>query len=411
MDIFDKYSGISERHGQLLAQGADPFAVCMDKIVSATEALVNGKPVILFGTNNYLGLTFDPDCIAAAADAIRSQGTGTTGSRIANGTYGSHKALEAAMAAFFEKDHAMVFPTGYQANLGIIAGVAGARDLVFLDADSHASIYDGCRLSGANLVRFRHNSPEDLDRRLGRVKDESQHKVVVIESIYSMFGDCAPLKEFVEVKERHGATLILDEAHSVGVFGAKGQGLAYELGILDKVDFIIGTFSKSLGAVGGFGASSHPRFETLRFTSRQYMFTASSSPSSVASVTCALEKMAARPELRQQLWQNSKDIHDSFRSMGLEVCADASPIIAVRLPDEATAVTMWNALLQHGLYVNLALPPGTPDNACLLRCSVSAAHTHEQIDQICEIFSEVVKLVGLPLKTPAGEPVDVAALG
>ncbi|HMB77725.1 MAG TPA: pyridoxal phosphate-dependent aminotransferase family protein [Kiloniellaceae bacterium] len=411
MDILDKYDGIAERHDQLLAKGADPFNVCMDRIVSATEAIVDGKPVILFGTNNYLGLTFDPDCIEAAADSIRSQGTGTTGSRIANGTYGSHKALEAEMAAFFEKDHTMIFPTGYQANLGAIAGVAGPRDLIFLDADSHSSIYDGCRLSGADLVRFRHNDPADLDRRLARAKDSSQQKVVVLESIYSMFGDCAPLADFIAVKEKHGATVILDEAHSVGVFGAKGQGLAYELGILDKVDFIVGTFSKSLGAVGGFCASSHPGFETLRFTARQYMFTASSSPSSVASVRCALAKMAAHPELRQRLWQNAKDIHDAFHAMGLQVCADASPIIAVRLPDEITAVTMWNALLQNGVYVNLALPPGTPDKTCLLRCSVSAAHRPEQVEQICATFAAVIEQIGLPVKRPAGDPVDVAALG
>lgn len=411
MDILDKYDSIAERHDQLLANGAEPFGLCMDRIVSATEAIVEGKPVILFGTNNYLGLTFDPDCIEAAAESLRTQGTGTTGSRIANGTYGSHKALEAEMAAFFEKKQTMVYPTGYQANLGAIAGVAGARDLIYLDADSHSSIYDGCRLSGADLVRFRHNDPADLDRRLARVKDESQQKVVVLESIYSMFGDCAPLEAFIEVKERHGAILILDEAHSVGVFGKRGQGLAYELGLLDKVDFIVGTFSKSLGAVGGFCSSSHPSFDTLRFTTRQYMFTASSSPSSIASVRCALGKMADHPELRQRLWQNCKDLHDSFHAMGLEVCAEASPIIAVRLPDEATAVTMWNALLQNGVYVNLALPPGTPENTCLLRCSVSAAHTPEQIDRICQTFAAVIEQIGLPLKRPSGDPVDVAALG
>jgi 7-keto-8-aminopelargonate synthetase-like enzyme len=411
MDIFDKYSSLAERHGQLAATGTDPFGVCMDRIISATEALVNGRSVILFGTNNYLGLTFDPDCIEAAVRSVQSQGTGTTGSRIANGTYGSHRALEEAIAAFLEKKDAMVFPTGYQANLGIIAGVAGPRDVIFLDADSHASIYDGCRLSGATLVRFRHNDPADLDRRLARAKDDKANKVVVIESIYSMFGDCAPLKEFVDVKERHGATMILDEAHSLGVFGQRGQGLAHELGIIDQVEFIVGTFSKSLGAVGGFGVSSHPHFKTLRITSRQYMFTASSSPSSVASVTCALQKMAERPELRQRLWQNSKDIHDSFSAMGLEVCADTSPIIAVRLPDVETSFAMWNALLNSGVYVNLAVPPGTPDNACLLRCSVSAAHSPEQIDQICAIFAQVVKDIGLPLKKPTGEPVDVAALG
>jgi 8-amino-7-oxononanoate synthase len=210
-----------------------------------------------------------------------------------------------------------------------------------------------------------------------------------------MFGDVAPLAKFVEVTKRHGATMILDEAHSFGVYGRKGQGLAHELGLNDDVDFIAGTYSKSLGAVGGFVVSSHPRFETLRYTCRQYMFTASSLPSSLASVRCALDKVGEGDHLRRSLWQNAKDLHDRLSALGFHICAPTSPILAVKLPDEASAVAMWNGLLQNGVYVNLALPPGTPDDTCLMRCSVSAAHTPEQVETILATFEAVGREVGV----------------
>jgi len=389
MDIFDKYALASGRHDRVLEVGSDPFNLRMEEIYSATEALVNGRRTILVGTNNYLGITFDPACTDAAIDAIRRYGTGTTGSRIANGTYAAHLALEEALSRFLGRRSTMVFPTGYQANLGILAGLAGAGDTIFLDADSHASIYDGCRLSGATLVRFRHNDPKDLDKRLTRLGTEGGCKLVVVEGIYSILGDRAPLDEFAEVKRKHDAYLLADEAHSLGVLGDHGRGLAEEQGVEDDVDFVVGTFSKSLGAVGGFGASNHPKFDVLRFCSRPYMFTASSSPSNVASVLAAVRRMAEQPELRLRLWDNARALHDGFSGLGLEVISPESPVIAIRMKDEETAIHAWNRLLENGVYVNLALPPGTPNGACLLRCSVSAAHTREQIGDIIARFATV----------------------
>jgi 8-amino-7-oxononanoate synthase len=389
MDLFDKYARTGERYGKLLEAGCDPFGVKMERIRSATEGVVEGRRTILVGTNNYLGLTFDRDCVRAAVSALEREGTGTTGSRIANGTYESHKALEREIADFLDCRAAMVFPTGYQANLGAICGLAGPKDIIFLDADSHASIYDGCRLSGATLIRFRHNDPADLDKRLQRCSDQDTGKLVIIEGIYSMLGDAAPAAEFAEVTQRHGASLLIDEAHSLGVFGENGRGLAEAEGVSDKADFLVGTFSKSLGAVGGFVASNHPKFEMLRYTSRPYMFTASSSPSSVASVQAALGQIRARPELRHQLWRNAQSLYDGLKSCGLEICSAMSPIIAIRLADEETAITMWNALLAASVYVNLAIPPGTPNGVCLLRCSVSAAHSPEQIAEVCGVFEAV----------------------
>ena len=226
MDIFEKYSLPASRHQQLLNVGSDPFGVVMDEVYSATEARINGRLTVLAGTNNYLGLTFDKDAITAALRAIESLGTGTTGSRIANGTHQSHAELEAAIARFLNRRSAMIFSTGYQANLGTIAGLAGPKDVVLVDADSHASIYDGCKLSGATIVRFRHNDPADLDRRLARMNGEGACKLVVVEGLYSMVGDRAPVAEFVDVKKRHGAYLLVDEAHSLGVLGEHGRGAA-----------------------------------------------------------------------------------------------------------------------------------------------------------------------------------------
>ncbi|MGF1640371.1 MAG: aminotransferase class I/II-fold pyridoxal phosphate-dependent enzyme [Rhodospirillales bacterium] len=390
MDIFDKYVLASGRHDRVLEFGRDPFNLRMEDIRSATEAVVNGRPTILVGTNNYLGMTFDPACVEAAIAAIRSYGTGTTGSRIANGTYAAHLELEQALCRFLKRRSTMVFPTGYQANLGILAGLAGPADTIFLDADSHASIYDGCRLSGATLVRFRHNDANDLDKRLRRLGDQGGCKLIVVEGIYSMLGDRAPLVEFAAVKRRHGAYLLVDEAHSLGVLGDHGRGLAEEQGVEDEVDFVVGTFSKSLGAVGGFGASNHPGFEVLRFCSRPYMFTASSSPSNVASVAAAVRRLEEQPELRRRLWDNARALHEGLSRLGLEVASPESPVIAVRMRDEEDAIRAWNRLLENGVYVNLALPPGTPSGFCLLRCSVSAAHTSEQIGEIVRRFEAVV---------------------
>jgi 8-amino-7-oxononanoate synthase len=390
MDIFDKYAQFAGRHEQLLSLGADPFAVRVDDLHSATEAEIDGRPTILAGTNNYLGLTYDTACIAAAEVALRRYGTGTTGSRIANGTYGLHTELEAAFARFLDKRSCMVFSTGYQANLAMIAGLAGSRDVVLIDADSHASIYDACKLSGATIVRFRHNDAADLDRRLGRIGSDVDCRLVIVEGMYSMLGDTAPLADFVEVKRRHGAWLLVDEAHSFGCFGERGRGLAEEQGVEAGIDFVVGTFSKSLGAIGGFGASNHPSFDLLRLCARPYMFTASPSPASMASVHAALRRIEADPGLRTRLWSNSRRLHAGLTRLGLRPCSAPSPVIAVPMPDEVTAARAWNLLREQGVYVNLALPPGTPNSLCLLRSSVSATHTPRQIDEVVDRFAAVM---------------------
>ena len=391
IDLLDKHKPIAERHARMMSMGVNAVGLTNDKILSPTRAMINGRETILAGTNNYMGITFDPDCIKAGQQAMAEFGTGTTGSRIANGSYALHKELEAELARFLKRKHCIVFTTGYQANLGMMSGLAGPKDTIFLDADSHSSIYDGCTLSGAKLVRFRHNDATDLDKRLTRSEGEEGGRLVVVEGIYSMLGDRAPLADFVEVKKKHGFQLLADEAHSFGVLGPHGRGLADEAGVEDDIDFIVGTFSKSVGAIGGFGAGNHPLFETLRYAMRPYMFTASSSPASIATSLAAIKKLAAEPERRDRLRANSARLFAGFKGLGLDMgCDTVSPVIAVKCADEVSTIAMWNALLEAGVYVNIALPPGTPSKLCLLRCSVSAAHSFDDIDKIIALFGKVV---------------------
>ena len=389
MTIFDKFQQLAETR-QELEQSCDSFFnIVMQKIVSGTEAVVNGRSMILAGSNNYLGLSFDADCIDAACDAVRKEGTGTTGSRMANGTFSGHVALERELADFFNRQGAIVFSTGYIANLAMLSTLVGPGEIILLDADCHASIYDGCRMGDAEVHRFRHNDPQDLEKRLRRLAKRITNVLVVVEGLYSMLGDRAPLAEIVAVKEKYGAYLLVDEAHSLGVLGANGRGLAEEAGVEDGVDFVVGTFSKSLGAIGGFCVSSHPELNLVRYASRPYVFTASSSPSVIASTRKALEIMQSRTELRQRLWDNAEKLYHTLQDLGFAVGPEPSPIVAVSLDDKAEAFALWSGLLEQGIYVNLILPPATPDGNCLLRSSVSAGHTAEQMDRICSAFEAV----------------------
>jgi 8-amino-7-oxononanoate synthase len=392
IDLLDKHKGIIERFERMMTLGVNAMGPVNDRILSPTRAIIKGKETILAGTNNYMGITFEPSCVAAGQEALAKYGTGTTGSRVANGNYAMHQELERELAHFLNKKHCIVFTTGYQANLGMMSGLAGPRDTIFLDSDSHSSIYDGCTLSGAKLVRFRHNDAADLDKRLTRSEGEEGGRLVVLEGIYSMLGDRAPLKEFVDVKKKHGFQLLVDEAHSFGVLGPNGRGLADEVGLADEADFIVGTFSKSIGSIGGFGAGDHPLFEVLRYAMRPYLFTASSSPATIATSLQAVKVLAQEPERRDRIRANSERLFNGFKGLGFEMgCEVVSPVIAVKCKDEISTIQMWNRILEAGVYVNIALPPGTPNRLCLLRCSVSAAHTFDDIDKIIDIFGKVVK--------------------
>ncbi len=406
MGIFDKHAAIFERHEAARATGPMPTSVVVERMLSATEAVIDGRTVVTAGTHNYLGMAFDEAVVAAGAAALARDGAGTCGSRIANGSYAEHAALEAELAAFHGMADAMVFSTGYQANLGIISTLVGAGDTLLLDADSHASIYDSCRQTQATALRFRHNDPENLAARLRRLEGQPGTKLVVVEGIYSMLGDVAPLREIARVCKQYGAYCLVDEAHSMGVMGPNGGGLADELGVVGEVDFIVGTFSKSLGGIGGYCASSLPGFGALRVTCRPYMFTASLPPATVATVRRALKTVTERPELRRKLWRNVERLYAQLEDAGLSLGPTPSPIVAVCLPSDVLTVMAWRLLLERGYYVNVGLPPATPSGESLLRCALSASHSDAQIDGLAAAIIAVAEQVGV-----SGAPVLASAVG
>jgi 8-amino-7-oxononanoate synthase len=313
--------------------------------------------------------------------------------------------LEQRIAEFYGKRAAMIFTTGYQANLGLISTLAGRDDHLLIDADSHASIYDACKLSAAEVIRFRHNDAEDLARRLRRLKGSAGNCIIVTEGIFSMLGDSAKLREIASVKREMGATLIVDEAHSLGTRGKNGRGVCEDAGVESEVDFVVGTFSKSLGAIGGFAVSDLPDFDLLRIACRPYMFTASLPPAVVGSVTAALSRISTDASLGERVRHNGSKLYRALAEEGFAVGPEPNAIVALKMPDKEVAVRFWNRLLDQGVYANLALPPATPGSLSLIRCSVSAAHSEAQIESALSIMMAVGRELGIlsaeSKKTPA----------
>ena len=395
-DLMSKFDNLIAERKALIDTGVtDPFAIVMDQVTSPTQAVIAGRETILLGTYNYMGMTFDPDVIAAGHAALDQFGSGTNGSRMLNGTFRDHMEAEAALRDFYGMTGAIVFSTGYMANLGMISTLAGKGEYVILDADSHASIYDGCQQGNAEIVRFRHNSVEDLDKRLGRLPKEPA-KLVVLEGVYSMLGDIAPLKEMVAVAKKHGAMVLSDEAHSMGFYGPNGRGVYEAQGLEADVDFVVGTFSKSVGTVGGFCVSNHPKFEAIRLACRPYIFTASLPPSVVATAAASIRKLKTAHAKRDQLWSNARQLHGGLKAMGFRLGTEApdSAIVAVILDDQEQAVAMWQMMLEAGVYVNMARPPATPAGTFLLRCSLCAEHTPAQIETVLTHFRSAGQAVG-----------------
>ena len=367
-DLFSKFDNLINERADLLAKGVrDPFAIVMQEVKSPTVAIIDGKETILLGTYNYMGMTFDPDVIAAGKEALTKFGAGTTGSRVLNGTYQGHKECEDALKEFYGTEHAMVFSTGYQANLGMVATLAGKGDFIILDADSHASIYDGCYLGNADIVRFKHNSVEDLEKRLRRLPPEA------------------------------GAMVLVDEAHGMGFFGENGRGVYEAAGVADDVDFVVGTFSKSVGTVGGFCVSNHPKFEILRLVCRPYTFTASLPPAVVACAATSIRKLMHAGDKRARLWDMTRKLHGGLKARGFRLATETpeSAIVSVLMPDQETTVRMWQAMLELGVYVNMSRPPATPAGVFLLRCSLCAEHSAAQLDTVLERFAMASAVVGL----------------
>lgn len=393
MRLLDKLRPLADRIAAL-GPGPVPFDTVIEQVLGPTEVVVNGRRTLMCGSNNYFGLTFHPEVVAAARGALECEGVGTTGSRAANGTYIAHRRLERAFADLYGKREALVFTTGYQANLGIISGLCGPDDALLVDMESHASIYDGARLSGAQVFAFRHNSPDDLARKLGRQPDPARC-LVIVEGLYSISGDIAPLPEIVAACRKAGAPLMVDEAHSFGVYGNRGLGCAEAQGVLDEVDLVVGTFSKALAGIGGFCVSNHEAMRLLHFSARPYVFTASGSPANIAGVEAALKVLRNDVTLRPRLWENVWRVRTGLMRMGYAVGPTESPIVSIDVGEAERAVGIWRALLDEGVYTNIVLPPACRPDHCVLRTSYSAAHTIDQIDRALAVFEHVGTRVGV----------------
>jgi 8-amino-7-oxononanoate synthase len=389
MDLLEKLRVIDRRLAKFAPGTATPGLTVIDGVIGPCEVVIDGRPTLMFGSNNYLGLTLHPAVVEAAREALADYGTGTTGSRTANGTLAMHEELEREFADWFGKRHAIIFSTGYQANLSLIGGLCGPDDVILIDGDSHASIYDATRQTASQVVAFRHNSPESLRKKLERLPKGPRNRLVVVEGLYSIRGDVAPLREISDVCRAHGAYLLVDEAHSLGTYGRTGLGCAEDQGVLDRVDFVVGTFSKSLAGIGGVCVSDHPELRALHFLARAYVFTASGSPSNIASVRAAVRVVREHPELRDQLWSNVWHLRDGLRQLGYVIGETESPIVPILTGDEERTIAIWQGLLREGLYVNLIVPPGCPQDEFVLRASCSSAHTPEQLTRALDILARV----------------------
>jgi 8-amino-7-oxononanoate synthase len=360
--------------------------VVIEDTRDAVHAVVGGRPMLMFGTNSYLGLNFHPACVGAAVDAAKHYGTGSTASRVAAGNHRLHVSLEAEIAAFHRRRDAIVFSTGFMANLGVISTLTRKGDAIFLDAHCHASIFDACRSRGARIATFRHNDSDDLERLLAQSEVPGAQTLVVVEGLYSVSGDIGDLRGIVAVARRHGAVIVVDEAHALGIYGRNGRGVAEHLGVEDEIDVIVGTFSKSLGVIGGYAVTDAPAFRAMRFMARSYLYTASLPLPVVASAREAVRLIASDHSLRETVWRNAHRLHAGLEAIGLRMAAAAGPIGCIRMDGGDAGYDFWKALLDRGIYVNLLVPPATPDGDVALRFSVSAAHTPEHIDAAIAAF-------------------------
>ncbi len=354
-----------------------------------TEVRMEGRRRIMLGSNNYLGLTTDPDVQAAAQAALAEYGTGCSGSRLLNGTLKLHLTFEKEMADFLRKEDVVAFSTGFQANLGIISALVGMRDYVICDRENHASIYDGCRLSYGKMLRYRHSDMAELESCLQKVP-ENRGALIVTDGVFSMGGDICRLPEIVALAKRYGARVMVDDAHALGVIGEGGRGTASHFGLEDEVDIYMGTFSKSLASLGGYMAADARVCDYVRCNSRPYMFSASVPPSAIAAANASLRKLKARPELVEQLQRISGYMRRRLHERNVPIMDAQTPIIPIYTYDPIVTLQAQKELYERGVYVNATLPPACAPGECLLRCTLMATHTEALVDEAVDIIAEVL---------------------
>jgi len=390
-EILRRARQFSQSVDRLAAGQINPFEIIIEDVLGPVEAKVGGRYTVMFGTNSYLGLNFHPDCIKAAQETVIHYGTGSTASRVAAGNHAIHVALEREIASFYDCREAVIYSTGFMANLAVISALVQKNDAIFLDAHSHASIFDAAKLSGAQVHTFAHNDPADVERLFRESKIAGTRTLVVLESVYSVWGDVGDLKSIAAIAKRHGALVVVDEAHGMGIYGKRGRGIVEHLGLENDVDVIVGTFSKSVGVIGGFTVTNHAELRRLRMMARPYLYTASLPLPLVASARAALGIIAGEAGLRAKLWRNAEAFHAGLHAIGLDICSAVGPVGSVRMRSVRSGHDFWKNLLSQGIYVNMLLPPATPNGEVLLRFSISAAHTREQIDAALKAFREAAR--------------------
>ncbi len=361
-----------------------------------TEVVLNGKKVLMFGSNSYLGLTNHPKIEEAAKKAIDKYGTGCAGSRFLNGTLDIHIELERRLAAYVNKESALLFSTGFQVNLGVLSCITGRNDYLILDEYDHASLIDGSRLSFSKTIKYRHNDMADLEQKLSNLPAEAV-KLIVVDGIFSMEGDIVKLPEIVELAEKYGVNIMVDDAHSFGVIGEGGAGTASHFGLTDKVDLIGGTFSKSLASLGGFVAGDEVIIDYLKHKARSLIFSASMTPSSAAAVMAALDIIESEPERIDQLWANTNYAKQLLLDEGFDIGVTESPIIPVYVRDNSKTFALTKMLQEDGIFVNPVVSPAVPSDASLIRFSLMATHTFAQIEEAIEKLAKSAALLEIPV--------------
>lgn len=393
MDLFDKCKNFT-RAKEAMAAGIYPYFQPIES-GPGSEVVINGKRMIMIGSNNYLGLTGHPKVIEAAVNAIHKYGTGCTGSRFLNGTLDIHVELEKRLAKFMNREAALCFSTGMQSNLGVISTLISKNDIIFTDRADHASIVDGCRLSFGKWVKYKHNDMNDLERMLKAHQDISAGKLITTDGVFSMEGDIVKLPELVELAEKYGARIYVDDAHSVGVLGKHGRGTSEYYGLEDKVDLVIGTFSKSFASIGGFVAGDEYVIHYLKHFSRSLIFSASMPPSAVATVLACLDIIENEPERLEMLWKNTKKMKKAFDSLGFDTGHSQTPIISIKIGAEEDCFAFWKLLFEGGIFANPSISPAVPAGEAIIRTSYMATHTEEELDQVLDIFGKLGKQFGI----------------
>jgi 8-amino-7-oxononanoate synthase len=390
LDLFEKIRNgpTLSRAAMVRAAGLYPYFRAISAYENAAHAVVGGRRLVMAGSNNYLGLTHDPRVVEAAREAASRYGTGCTGSRFLNGTFTIHEELEARLARFLRKEACITSGTGFQTNVGAISALASRGDVIFGDRDNHASIIDGCRLSFGKLVKYRHADVDDLERALSETACEGG-RLIVTDGVFSMLGDLAPLREIAAASRRHGARLMVDDAHAVGVLGEGGRGTPEHFGVEDEVDLVVGTFSKSLACLGGFVAGPADIVEVVKHTSRSVVFSASMPPPSVATVLACLDIVEREPERRERLWEHVRRMKRGFEELGFDVLSGGSPILSIVIGDDDATFEFNRQLFEEGVFVNPVIPPAVPPGQSLLRTSYMATHTDEDLDAILRAFKRV----------------------